>query len=136
MCESNIHVYSQSKIGIFWFVEEKGKSYLLTDMVPVNRGEQYGNSITWGGHYDFWEKIRKRRDKYLVSQVPRWSEYEEWPRGRVIFNTHDNSFVVYADKKILTDRGKKEISMTFCLNDCSTVFRTDGHYISIRKITI
>lgn len=65
-----------------------------------------------------------------MSRVPLWSEYEDWPRGRVIFNKNYNQFVVYADKKILTDIGKKEISLVFYFPDGQTVFKRDGHYVS------
>lgn len=71
-----------------------------------------------------------------MSRVPLWSEYEEWPRGRVIFNKKYNHFVVYADKKILTETGKQELTSTFSLPGNQTIFKQDGHYVSVRQITI
>ncbi|GBQ72071.1 hypothetical protein [Acetobacter lovaniensis] len=136
MSDTNINISCSPKIGIFWLIIENGESRFLTDMISVEEGEEYGDSVTWSGHYDFWEKIRTQKKTLLVSRVPLWSEYEEWPRGRVIFNKNHNQFVVYADRKILTDMGKKEISLVFSLPSGQTVFRRDGHYVSIRQITI
>ncbi|MCH4024851.1 MAG: hypothetical protein LKG96_07745 [Acetobacter fabarum] len=136
MSDTNINISCSPKIGIFWLIIENGESRFLTDMISVEDGEEYGDSVTWSGHYDFWEKIRTQKKTPLVSRVPLWSEYEEWPRGRVIFNKNHNQFVVYADRKILTDMGKKEISLVFSLPSEQTVFRRDGHYVSIRQITI
>lgn len=136
MNDPNINTSFSPKIGIFWLIMENGVPRFLTDMVSVDEGEQYGDSVTWSGHYDFWEKIRTQKKTPLVSRVPLWSEYEEWPRGRVIFNKKHNHFVVYADKKILTETGKQELTSIFSLPGNQTIFKQDGHYVSVRQITI
>ncbi|WP_338333155.1 hypothetical protein [Acetobacter sp. LMG 32666] len=71
-----------------------------------------------------------------MSRVPLWSEYKEWPRERVIFNKKHNNFVVYADKNILTETGKQELTSTFSLHGNPNIFKQDGHYVSARQITI
>ncbi|MCU1235420.1 MAG: hypothetical protein JWP63_3387 [Candidatus Solibacter sp.] len=55
------------------------------------------------GHYDIWEQWH--RGSALVregfaSLVAR-SEYEEWPRGRVVYDADRERFILYADAQIL-----------------------------------
>jgi hypothetical protein len=59
------------------------------------------------------------------------SEYEEWPRGRIVFNFAAQRFVVYADRQAFI-YGEK-IRETFNLPD-DAVFRTDLHYRSTKHL--
>jgi hypothetical protein len=74
-------------LGIFWFVNGK----LITDSSPRSEAEPYGNHLTHPrSHVEVWEKFARS------GRVPRGSEYEEYPRGRVMFErTSDRS----ADQK-------------------------------------
>ncbi|RFD18476.1 hypothetical protein DY926_16435 [Komagataeibacter melaceti] len=126
---------SEGSIGIFWLVSEKGNSRFLLDRRPLSQGETYGNAMTWGGHYEFWEQIRSGCMKEC-SAVPQWSEYEEWPRGRVVYNIRENIFIVYADRKLLTDEMKREIRKAFSLPTLNTRYSPDNHYISIRSVML
>lgn len=121
-----------ASVGIFWLIAEKGRSFLLTDKIKYSQAESYGDALTWGGHYEFWEQLRKNHK----NNVPLWSEYEEWPRGRVIYNTKNHNFIAYADKKLFTKSGKKLLINEFCLPNANTIFLADSHYISFRNPTI
>lgn len=81
---------SLAKIGIFFVVNQQ----ILADTIPVRQGEQYGNAICHGGHYDFWET--------LIAQTPteaafKARAYDAYPRGRVVYQTQQKKFVLYAD---------------------------------------
>lgn len=123
-------------IGIFWGIIERDCTRLLCDKVPLLEGELYGEAITWGEHYDFWESLRSQKSPHTLTQVPAWSEYDEWPRGRVIYQTQKEKFVVYADQKLLTKTARLAIAKEFCLPPSNADYYPDSHYKSIRKISI
>ena len=79
-------------LGIFWLVDGK----LIIDSSPLSEAEPYGDHMNHPrGHVDVWTKFERS------GQVPRGSEYEEYPRGRVMFDTTNESFTILADKCIL-----------------------------------
>lgn len=66
-------------VGIFWFVMRAGRPELLTCMTPWPQAEDYGDFKTEAtAHYEFWPKLRKT--------LRIIGEYEDWPRGRVVYN--------------------------------------------------
>lgn len=68
------------------------------------------------------------------TRVPLWSEYEEWSKGRVIYNTQTEKFMVYADRQLLKKIAQKEISKIFCLPNPNTKYYSNSHYKSFRII--
>ncbi|GCD64650.1 hypothetical protein NBRC3279_0141 [Acetobacter pasteurianus NBRC 3279] len=124
----------EPNIGIFWLVKENGKIVFLVDKVPASQGDCHENMTTWGEHYNFWEQCRSKNKKKIPSRVPMWSEYEEWPRGRVVYDVGAQLFTVYADRKLLTKTMRVAISEEFCLPLLKTRYSSDAHYISIRKL--
>lgn len=121
-------------IGIFWGITERGHSLLLCDKVPLIQGELYGDAITWGEHYNFWQGLRSKKLPHTWTQVPVWSEYDEWPRGRVIYQTKKEQFIVYADQKLLTETARQAIMKAFSLPTPDTYYYPDNHYKSVRII--
>jgi len=82
---------SEPHVGIFWLVGEK----LLFDTTPLSRAEEYGECrIHSGNHVSVWERFRFART------VPQEMEYEEPPRGRVVFNAKKSEFSLLADRCI------------------------------------
>jgi hypothetical protein len=85
----------QPHVGIFWLVDGK----LVIDSVPLSEAEPYGDHLTHPrSHIDVWEQWR------LAGKVPGESEYEEFPRGRVMYNTKTQKFTLLADRCILRDK--------------------------------
>jgi hypothetical protein len=85
-----------SHLGIFWLVDGK----LIFDSSPLSEAEPYGDHMTHPrSHVNVWEKFERR------GLVPRGSEYEEYPRGRVMLDTTDEGFTILADKCILKRKG-------------------------------
>lgn len=96
--------------------------------------EEYGDFITCShGHYAVWEGWRARRAADRVAAVVRDAEYEEWPRGRVVFNSIKGQFIVYADKQI-PQGALQRVLEYFGIPAGRVVFMTDNHYQSTRSL--
>lgn len=106
-------------VGIFWLINGK----LILDGVPVSSAERYGAVLGYPtGHVDYWAKLQ--RDGVVPVEV----EYEEHPRGRVLYHAEKEEFVLLADKCILLHKKAVcEVRRAFSLPD-STVPETDCHY--------
>jgi hypothetical protein len=57
-------------------------------------------------------------------------EYEDWPRGRIVFDQSRDLFIVYADRKLLTPATIARIKAQFHLPTERTEIQNDGHYQS------
>jgi hypothetical protein len=79
-------------VGIFWFFRGK----LVIDSSTLKEAEPYGDHLTHPrSHIDVWQQFQQ------VGKVPRESEYEEYPRGRVMHHPASGEFMILADKCIL-----------------------------------
>ncbi|WP_120010205.1 hypothetical protein [Teichococcus vastitatis] len=111
---------------------------LLVDLVPVARGEAYGEFLTHGGHYEHWTRLAAMGPSALrrmkLPMVPIWSEYEEWPRGRVIYHVPTERFVVYADSQLQKAPWPEMIAQRFGLQSGAFDLRGDAHYVSLRRL--
>ena len=110
-------------VGIFWLVNGR----LVIDCTPVAQAESYGDCKTHErSHSDYWDQLVR------TGAVPD-SEYEEHPRGRVVYDTKRNQFTIYADRCIL---GKKAVVQRIIremrLPGRQTVTATDSHYRCFR----
>jgi hypothetical protein len=84
----------QPQVGIFWFVHGK----LIFDSTSLAQAECYGEHLTHPrSHIDVWNQFQR------LGKVPPESEYEEYPRGRVMHHPASGEFTILADKCI-TDR--------------------------------
>jgi hypothetical protein len=79
-------------VGIFWLVS--GKPVIESN--AVSEAEDYGEfKIYPGDHYSAWAELQQG------GTVPGEMEYEEAPRGRVMYNTKTAQFTLLADRCIL-----------------------------------
>ena len=108
------------KVAIFWAL----KGRLLFHTTPVDEAEDYAHfKIHPASHIDHWSKLQN------AGTVPRDTEYEEFPRGRVIYDQSNGQFTVYADKCILKESGLvKEIMTALELPNQKTKWASDEHY--------
>lgn len=88
------------ELGIFW-IDDSGTMY--AESVSLRDSEDYGDFRVFGGdHYSLWDKA--------VRANPKWRnmEYEEVPRGRVIYKKDPKKpeFVVYLPRRIAKHKGK------------------------------
>lgn len=111
------------KVGIFWLIADR----LILDASPLNEAEPYGDCLTHQkGHIDFWTEQQR------LGELPKEVEYEEHPRGRVVFNTKTHRFMMYADRCILVNKAavnqiKKAMHLPLGQTDVGTDGRS-GHY--------
>ena len=107
-------------VGIFWLLNGR----LIIDSMPLGEAEPYGDHLTHPrSHIDVWVHWR------LGGKVPDESEYEEFPRGRVMYNTKTHRFRLLADKCILRDKDMvSRIMSELHLPTESTDKGSDLHY--------
>ena len=81
---------TEPRLGIFWLVDGK----LLTDSLPLSECEDDRDFRNYpASHIDVWTEWQR------IGKAPSPSEYEEFPRGRVIHN--GDGFTIRADRCIL-----------------------------------
>lgn len=104
--EAHLAADSHSFVGIFWAVKEEGSAAVLLDhRCPVSDAEPYGDMLTCShGHYEVWEQWRKdaTNARFGPASLIASDEYEDWPRGRIVYASPDGPFVLYADTQILS----------------------------------
>ena len=115
---------SVPKIGIFWAVRRT----LVLLGIPVSEGKGYGEYFIYEpSHYDKWRELQ--RD----GVAPRECEYEEFPRGRVMFNRSTEPYLLLADRCILGNKQiLNQIMQEMSLPKGRTVFASDDHYRCFR----
>jgi hypothetical protein len=111
---------SESQVGIFWLVFGK----LVMDSTVLSLAGDYGTfKVHSGDHCSVWEKLQRG------GAVPADVEYEECPRGRVMYDMKARRLQLLADKCILKDKGivSKIIARMILLRK-NTDIGTDSHY--------
>jgi len=108
-------------IGIFWIYENDifFETQSLKDINPINGFKDSDLS-----HYQAWDKIKNIHSKLYLH------EYEDVPRGRIVFNIDELKFIVYCNKNILSSNQSKQLILkAFKLKKYSGVdFIEDEHY--------
>jgi hypothetical protein len=92
-------------VGIFWFVQTpEGETRLLAVGCSIDQAEPYGNCLTYGpDHYETWAQWRRgTRIDPVLRAIVRSYEYEDWPRGRIVFDRSRDLFILYADRKLIS----------------------------------
>ena len=121
-------------VGIFWGIRSaNGVISLLADRTPISDGEPYGEYITHPvGHCEFWDNLSRLGATVLrhrgVPELVAWSEYEDFPRGRVVYRSIAKQFVIYADKRLQTKEFIRQLVTNFNIPNGSYIVRSDPHY--------
>lgn len=118
-------------VGIFWVVETgPGEARLLTAGCSLEAAEPYGDFLTFAGG-QAWEGWRTIKDHDpALRTVVRTFEYEDWPRGRIVFDQMKKLFILYADRKLMLPDTITQIQARFALSPDKTIVETDFHYQS------
>ena len=106
-------------LSVFWYIngEFVGPEASLNSEEVVN----YGVNLQLDrDHFFEWSKY---------SPAPN-IEYDDYPRGRVLFNTEIHKFIVIGDKKICNNNEVKEALLEYYGLPSTTIFKTDEHYTS------
>ena len=120
---------SEPYVGIFWSVD----NVLVIDRATLAAAEPYGDCLTHPvGHYELWERWRKLGAWRLAAlRLPARivaSEYDEHPRGRVVYERPPNRFVIYADRRLQEPETIAAIRRVFGLDKAEVEVRSDAHY--------
>ena len=106
-------------VGIFWIVQRKS----IIDSTPLSEAEPYGDFLTHPrGHAEVWEALQQN------GAVPSDMEYEEFPRGRAMYNTQTRQFTLLADRCILSDKILVRTLMSALRLPRNTELSADSHY--------
>ena len=75
--------------------DDSGTVLLMAHRCTLSEAEEYGDFLTCPhGHYDLWEAWQGGGEADRLRGTLRECEYEEWPRGRVVFNAVNGQFIV------------------------------------------
>jgi len=109
------------RVGIFWLLED---GRLLLDSTALAEAEHYGDCITHPrSHIDTWAELQR------CGVVRTDVEYEEPPRGRVVYDADKDRFVIYADRCILRrKKSLRQIMRELNLPQNQTETSSDLHY--------
>jgi hypothetical protein len=121
------------QVAIFWLVQTpEGEARLLATGCPLDQAEPYGNCLTYGpGHYETWARWRRDRTvEPALRAIARSYEYEDWPRGRIVFDQSRNLFILYADRKLLTPATIARLKTQIQLPEERIEVQSDFHYQS------
>jgi hypothetical protein len=128
-------------VGPFWVVEADGQAAIIALAVPLEQADVYGGMLTVDtGHLDYWSALARRGTRALreagLPTAPIWSEYEEWPRGRVLYDRVAQRFVIRADCQLHQLRFMRLIADHFGLVIADATVLSDDHYRSVRRLHV
>jgi hypothetical protein len=111
---------SMPEVGIFWLIDNK----LVADSIPWRQADVCGGFYSGkNDHATFWTTLQRL--------LPQWQgkEYTDFPRGRVLFDSMEEVFLVYSSQAIVNSPDlKKMILAEFNLPWAATKFVADYHY--------
>ena len=108
------------KIGVFWIVKGRIDGF----KEPVENGEDYGDTIQPSyDHYSFWSEFITRYPALKIK------EYDEIPRGRVVYDKKKKHFIILSSKEVLNNREFIEnICLFYDLDKNNLELKWDEHY--------
>ncbi len=128
-------------VGIFWDVPDGTGVRLVIEVTTLAAAEPYGDFLTHpNGHCECWVAWRAGGPLLLgrlgLPGVIAWHEYEDFPRGRVVFHVPDRRFTVYADRRLHGPATWARILAAFTLPAGRTCLLSDPHYRTGRLVDL
>lgn len=112
--------HPEPSVGIFWLIGQR----IIIDTTALSEAGKYGDcNIHEGDHVTHWAAMEKR------GEVPRDTDYEEHPRGRVNYNTKTEQFTLFADRCILRQKSMVKELLRLMHLPGNTTLSTDSHYL-------
>ena len=121
-------------VGIFWGIPNPDHSWsILIDKSSLADAEPYGDFLTHPrGHYDVWSNWQTLNAAALakddIPQAVTHHEYEEFPRGRIVYHVKTRHFIIYADRRLQRTEVLSDITNLFAIAPGTFVVRSDAHY--------
>ena len=109
------------EVGPFYVIDGAvfADSESYKEVFPNNLGFIDSNN----NHYDYWHSLQRFYPEF------RRLDYDYYPRGRVIYNSKEKKFHLYADQCILDDESLIDaIIEELSLPAASTIVGDDEHY--------
>lgn len=127
------NIAEQPSVGIFWGMATSERWVLINEMTTLADSEDYGDFLTYpSGHFEIWEPLTRMPLSQLeLSNLPALilgKEYEDFPRGRVVFNKPNRLFTIYADRRLQHPAIIQAVCRACCLATQTYVVRSDEHY--------
>ena len=125
--------FMTGSIGVFWGIPIDDRSWtIITDATPLAEAEPYGDFLTSKGHFEIWSHWQRLSTpafaKQNIPEAVRYHEYEDFPRGRIVYQVKARQFIVYADQRLQRPEVIKDIATLFALAPGTFVVRSDAHY--------
>jgi hypothetical protein len=119
----------QPSLGIFWRVD----GVLVIDRSTLDEAEPYGDCLTHAeGHYERWENWRgfgtERLRAIGFPDSLASTEYDEWPRGRIVYESAKKRFILYADRRWQEPNVIDALKRAFGLVEAEVMVMSDFHY--------
>jgi hypothetical protein len=117
------------RIGIFWLHMKDGKIEIFyAEPIVLEFGQDYGTFIIAPReHYNTWEALKSH------GFVPKNSNYEDLPRGRVAYDKDTEQYVVYHGNYTKSSSGiKPAIKSEFKLKS-NTRWEPEFHYHKFKR---
>lgn len=110
-------------VGVFWIY----KNQLFGKPSPLDNGvEGVPNLIdSPDNHADIWD-TEQPGQKCFPELIHR--EYQDIPRGRVLFDKRRKKSIVYMDRTLMTATNRRRIAELFELTLEDVIWRKDSHY--------
>lgn len=107
-------------IGVFWIY----KSQIYLKLIKIDKVKAINGFIDSDfSHYQVWDEISlQNKDFYQY-------EYEDVPRGRVVFDVENTQYLIYSNNDIINSYESKEVIIkAFDLKENNILFKYDAHY--------
>ncbi|AYJ86899.1 hypothetical protein D3Y57_14320 [Sphingomonas paeninsulae] len=132
-----------SNVGIFWFVPSNVPltSTMIYDLTPIAEASGYAGLKTHDrGHYEYWSslaslgsnKLRGRGEPTIIAR----SEYEAYPRGRVVYDPSRQHFIIYADRRLHGQEFIDVILLWFDIPAGRFSVKGDQHYANTLPVRL
>jgi hypothetical protein len=123
ICESEqarkkLRIAGAPEVGIFWVIEEEP----LIEKTPLNEDGERVDFFAPKSHSETWPTLQR------IGVVPRNSKYEDYPRGRVVYDNETRSFTFLADECILRDAQMVQKILSSFRLPSQTKTESDPHY--------
>jgi hypothetical protein len=119
---------SMPEVGIFWLIDNK----LVADSIPFPQADFHGGFYNGkNDHATFWATLQRL--------LPQWKgvKYTDYPRGRVLFDSMEEVFLVYSSRGIVNSPVLREMILReFNLSLGATKFEADYHYENVMPPTL
>lgn len=93
-------------LGMFWMIPHPQSGIaIISNQIPLDQAEEYGDCLISPVAHA-WEATKRDRPMLApldgtIRPVIAEAEYEDWSRGRIVFNRAANNFVAYADHQAI-----------------------------------